>query len=171
MFTWRKERESKLAEMDPARRRRRWQAGETSSRSSRMTSWIWRSQSSFDTTRGCLEIFATWDSRFLVVDHKDYAWRASRNGPWDPCKCCKRRPGWKFCRPVPISTASRVEITQHTGGIMEYAYLVGFHECLVKFISFVRSQNCGFYLRFFRKFQFTIFLPSVFRSTVLHSKI
>lgn len=38
-----RERDSKLAEMDPVevRRKRRWQAGETSSRSSRMTSWIW----------------------------------------------------------------------------------------------------------------------------------
>lgn len=82
-------------------------------------------------------------------------------GPGIPCKCCKRRPGWKFCPPVPISTASRVEITQHTGGIMEYAYLVGFHECLLKFISLVRSQNCGFYLRSFPNFNLP---PSVFRS-------
>ena len=137
-----------------------WQAGSGSQ------------NSSFDTTRGCLEIFATWDSWFLVVDHKDYAWRASRNRPWDPCKCCKRRPGWKFSRPVPISTASRVEITQHTGGIMEYAYLVGFHECLVKFISFVSIPKLRILSAVLSQISIAKrYLPSRFRSSVLHSKI
>lgn len=59
-----------------------------------------------------------------------------------------------------------MEITQHTDGIMEYAYLVGFHECLVKFISFVSIPKLRILSAVLSQISIAKrYLPSRFRSS------